>query len=130
MNPCRSMSCWQTTGLHCGDSCSPALLAELCWEVLQYRWEGGSKRKKEKLSNDNTQENYIRVKSERNKYNKLCVRACFLSNINGTNGRKIFSSSLLYHDSSQIKLHMYLLGILQISYPIFKLAKKFKVIQN
>lgn len=103
------MPCWQTTGLHCGDSCSPALLAELCWEGFQYRWEGGSKGKKEKPRNGNTKEYYINVKSERNKYNKLSVRqvSAFLLKINNMSERKTFSSSLLYHDSSQIKLHMY-----------------------
>jgi len=64
MNPSRRMPYWQIICLRCGDSCAPALLAESCWEVLWYRWEGGSKGKKEKNSNDNTQENYIH---ERNK---------------------------------------------------------------
>lgn len=44
MNPCRSMSCWQTTSSHCEDSsCSSALLAEMCWGVFHCRWEGGRK---------------------------------------------------------------------------------------
>lgn len=132
MNPRRRMPCWQTAGLHCGDSCSPALLAELCWELLQYRWEGGSKGKKEKPSNNNTQENCINVRSERNKYNKLCVRQgpAFLLKINGTNGRKIFSRFPLYHGSSQIKLRAYFLRNTANLLPIFNLAKKFPVAQK
>lgn len=67
------------------------------------------RKKKEKPRNGNTKEGYIHVKSERNKYNKLSVRqvSAFLLKINNMSERKTFSSSLLYHDSSQIKLHMY-----------------------
>lgn len=92
----------------------------------------GAKGKKEKPSNDNTQENCINVRSERNKYNKLCVRqgSAFLLKINGTNGRKIFSRFLLYHDSSQIKLRTYFLRNTANLLPTFNLAKKFPVAQK